>query len=400
MFERFGYTEQIREIFGRGIIVVLTGQRRVGKSSVMRYIINKLSADDKDNVIYIDKEQWEYNGIKDSTDLYDYVQERIVPDKRNCLFIDEVQEIFEFERAVVALQSRRTCEIMLTGSNSKMLSSDLATLLRGRYVEFRIRSLSYSEFLQFHDLPDDRHSLGLYLQWGGLPQLRLLDLQKSGQIEMFLRSIYDTIVLRDLIERQAIRNIPMLRSLLAFVADNVGKQFSARNIANFVKNQKQEASPTAIMNYMEYTCNAFVINRVPRYDIHGKRIFELGDKYYFDDVGLRNIVAGGHRSGDIEKVIENVVYEHLCRMGYDVFVGQIGKAEIDFVAQGPKGTTYIQVAYLLATEETIKREFGNLKLIKDSFPKYVVSMDTMLGYINDGGIRQLYLGDFLKKTEL
>lgn len=400
LFERIGYTDRILDIFGRGAIVVLTGQRRVGKSCVMKYIISKLSENETDNVIYIDKEDFKFAKIIDSNDLYSYVNDHIVEGKRNCLFIDEVQMITDFERTVLSFQSTGTCEIMITGSNSKMLSGDLATVLRGRYVEFRIRSLNYVEFLQFHNLQDNKEALDSYLQWGGLPQLKYADFDKPDQAKLFLRSIYDTVVLRDVVERQTIRNIQILKSLLMFVSDNIGKQFSARSIANFIKSLKLEASITAITNYMSYLCDAYIINSVPRFDIHGKRIFELGDKYYFDDVGLRNVIATGDRSHDIEKVLENVVYQHLCRMGYEVFVGQAGKAEIDFVARGNDSVAYVQVCYLLATEETYNREFGNLKLIKDSFPKYVVSMDTALGYINDDGIRQLYIGDFLKKTKL
>ena len=387
-------------MFGRGMIVALTGQRRVGKSCVMRRIYNHVAEDKENNIIYIDKEKTSFDAIANYQDLEEYVNKNIIEGKENYLFIDEVQEIAEFEKAILSIQSNETCQIMITGSNAKMLSGELATRLRGRYIAYRIQGLCYEEFLIFHGLEDNDESLNLFLQYGGLPQLRNLGLENTDLVEDYLDNVYNTIVLRDVIERENIRNIPLLRTLLKFVSDNIGKQFSARSIVNFLKSQNTDTSAKMILTYLEYLNNAYIIDRVGRYDIHGKKLFELGDKFYFEDLGIRNHIIGGNRRFDIEKVMENAVYNHLARLGYKIYVGQMFKAEIDFVAEKSDGIVYVQVTYLLASEDTIEREFGNLKLIKNSHPKYVVSMDRMYTPTNIDGIKHIHLRDFLKMQSL
>ena len=400
ILERIGYSERIERMFGRGFIVALTGQRRVGKSCVMRRIFNHVAENENNHVIYIDKEKTSFDAIVNYRDLETYVKEHVVEDRDNFLFIDEVQEISEFEKAILSIQSDESCQIMITGSNAKMLSGELATRLRGRYVSYRIRGLCYEEFLTFHGLQDDDAALNFYLQYGGLPQLRNLGLDNVDLIDDYLDNVYNTIVLRDVIERENIRNIPLLRTLLKFISDNIGKQFSARSIVNFLKSQNTDTSAKVILSYLEYLSNAYIIDRVNRFDIHGKKLFELGDKFYFEDLGIRNHIIGGNRQFDIEKVMENVVYNHLARLGYTIYVGQMFKTEIDFVAEKADSMVYVQVTYLLASPETIEREFGNLRLIKDSHPKYVVSMDRMYGKTNVDGIKHVHLRDFLKMTVL
>ena len=400
ILERKGYSDRIERMFGRGMIVALTGQRRVGKSYVMRRIYNRLEENKENHMIYIDKEKTVFDEIANYKDLEAYVANNIEEGKDNYLFIDEVQEIAEFEKAILSIQSDETCQIMITGSNAKMLSGELATRLRGRYISYRIRGLCYEEFLTFHNLEDNDESLNLYLQNGGLPQLRNFGLDNTDLVEDYLDNVYNTIVLRDVIERENIRNIPLLRTLLKFISDNIGKQFSARSIVNFLKSQNTETSAKMVLTYLEYLSNAYIIDRVGRYDIHGKRLFELGDKFYFEDLGIRNHIIGGNRRFDIEKVMENVVYNHLSRLGYKVYVGQIHKAEIDFVAEKKDSMVYVQVTYLLASDATVEREFGNLKLIQDSHPKYVISMDKMYSQANIDGIKHLQLRDFLKMTTL
>ena len=387
-------------MFGRGMVVVLTGQRRVGKSCVMRRICEKYSQDPANNVIYIDMEKTAFSGISDYKALEQYVVERLDKERDNHLFVDEVQEIDGFEKAVLSLQSDGDCQIMLTGSNAKMLSGELATRLRGRYMSYRIHGLDYLEFLEFHGLADTDDSLNLFLQYGGLPQLRQLGLENTDLVDDYLENVLNTIVLRDIIERESIRNVPLLRTLVRFISDNIGKQFSARSIVGVLKAQNTEASANMVLNYLDYLCNAYIIDRVGRYNIHGKKILELGDSFYFEDLGLRNHIIGGNRRFDIEKVMENAVYRHLLRLGYTVYIGMLHKAEIDFVAEKQGSTVYVQVCYPLASEETVEREFGNLKMIKDSHPKYVVSMDRMYGVTNIDGIRHLHLRDFLKQQSL
>lgn len=400
LIERSNYTERIERAFGKGVIVALTGQRRVGKSCIMAQVMRHIGSLPQANVVYLNKEKNEFDDIRDYNDLLGFVNGRLSKDKDNYLFIDEIQDIDGFERALRSLQADDACQIMVTGSNAKMLSSELTTYLSGRHIDYHIHSLGYEEFLLFHKMPDGDEALTAYLQYGGLPQLGRMGLDDRELVDDYLESVYSTILLKDIVERGQIRNVSLLKTLVRFMADNIGKLFSATSIVNFLKGQRVDTSAKVILNYLDLLCDAYIINRVSRYDIHGKRIFELGDKYYFEDLGLRNHIVGGNRSADIEKVMENAVYLHLLRMGYKVYVGQLHKTEIDFVAEKSGSTVYVQVAYLLASQETINREFGNLKLIDDNHPKYVISLDRMMGSVNADGIRHIYLRDFLKMRTL
>ena len=400
LIERSNYTERIERAFGKGVIVALTGQRRVGKSCIMAQVMRHIGSLPQANVVYLNKEKNEFDGIRDYNDLLGFANGRLSKEKDNYLFIDEIQDIDGFERALRSLQADDACQIMVTGSNAKMLSSELTTYLSGRHIDYHIHSLGYEEFLLFHKMPDGYEALTAYLQYGGLPHLGRIGLDDRELVDDYLESVYSTILLKDIVERGQIRNVSLLKTLVRFMADNIGKLFSATSIVNFLKGQRVDTSAKVILNYLDLLCDAYIINRVSRYDIHGKRIFELGDKYYFEDLGLRNHIVGGNRSADIEKVMENAVYLHLLRMGYKVYVGQLHKTEIDFVAEKSGSTVYVQVAYLLASQETINREFGNLKLIDDNHPKYVISLDRMMGSVNADGIRHIYLRDFLKMRTL
>ena len=390
-------------LFGDKSNYILVGIRRAGKSYLLyQDIQTRLNKGEQSaqDILYINFEDERLSSLKAEelgTILDSYME--LYPGKQPFVYLDEIQNIEGWEKFARRLADSQY-RVMITGSNAKMLSGELATRLRGRYIAYRIRGLCYEEFLTFHELKDDDASLNLYLQYGGLPQLRSLGLENTDLVEDYLDNVYNTIVLRDIIERENIRNIPLLRTLLKFVSDNIGKQFSATSIVKFLKSQNTETSAKMILTYLEYLSNAFIIDRVNRYDIHGKRLFELGDKFYFEDLGIRNHIIGGNRRFDIEKVMENAVYIHLCRMGYKVYVGQMYKAEIDFVAEKADSVAYVQVTYLLASEETVEREFGNLKLIKDSHPKYVISMDRLYSQTNIDGIKHIHLRDFLKMTTL
>ena len=396
IINRPDYTDKVLRLFGKGFIIALTGQRRVGKSFIMKQVINLLSANDNNNIIYVDKEDELFHSISTHTELTQYVKEHLLTDKTNYLFIDEVQNIKEFELTLRSLHSQEACEIVITGSNAKMLSSELSTYLSGRCVEYYIQSLDYTEFLEFHQLPDNNQSLISYLTNGGMPQLYRIGLQEEDLVNDYLQNVYNTIILKDIVEREEIRNVPLLKNLVRFVSDNVGKPFSATNIVNYLKSQRVDSSTKVIINYLDYLCNAFIIHRVSRYDIHGKRLFEVNDKYYFEDIGIRNSLVQGGLAQSMEKVIENAIYLHLIRLGYNVTVGYLQKAEIDFVATKGEHTIYVQATYLLANEETVTREFGNLALIKDNFPKYVVSMDSLYSGTNFQGIYHMHLRDFLR----
>ena len=392
---RQDYIQEIEKYLGKGLIIVLVGQRRVGKSYMLRLLHDLKAIDPANNVILIDKEKRQFDFIKTYQDLNAYIDKHMVAGKHNFIFIDEVQDIAEFERSVRSFITEPDVDVIITGSNARMLSGDLATLIGGRYKEIHIQPLSYLEFLTFHQLEDNDESLGKFVSCGGLPGLVVMGLDEEV-VRNYQMDIYHTVLLKDVVIRNRIRNVPFLENLVGFVADNTGKLISANSIAKFMKSQGTPVTAGIVLDYLSYLCESYMVNKVPRYDIHGKRLFENNDKFYFEDHGIRNAVAGGTRVGDIEKVLENVVYQQLIRLGYTVRVGQLQAGEIDFVCTRPTGErAYIQVTYLVAEEETRQREFGNLMAIKDNYPKYVISMSPLVTRQNEDGIIHLHLRRFL-----
>lgn len=389
------YLAQITRYLGKDTIIILTGQRRVGKSCILRLFKEEVENNDDVNIIYINKEKKEFDAIKNYTDLNAFIDERIEAEKMNYILVDEVQDIESFEKSLRSYYEDSNIEIIVTGSNSKMLSSDLSTLIGGRYKEIYVHGLSYAEFMEFHQLPDSDETLAKYVQLGGLPGLLKMGLDEQDASE-YQTDVYHTVLLKDVIMRNQIRNAPFLENLVRFLADNVGKIISATSIAKYMKSQGENVTSTVVMNYIKFLCDAYIIHKVHRYDIHGKRLFESNDKYYFTDHGIRNTLAGGTHEGDIEKVIENIIYTHLQRLGYDVTVGQLQAGEIDFVCSKPNGDRiYVQASYLIVDEATRNREFGNLRAIKDNYPKYVVSMTPLVTRSDDNGITHLHLRRFL-----
>ena len=385
------YIDKIEKYLGKETIIVLVGQRRVGKSCILKMIRDDKMADSCNNVIYIDKEKWQYDTIQTYQDLNEYIEKHWDKDKHNYILIDEVQDIREFERSVRSFRTEPNTDIVITGSNAKMLSNELSTLIGGRYKEIYIQSLSYNEFLEFHNLPDNDESLSLYIQYGGMPGLAKIGLEEDDARE-YQTDIYHTVLLKDVIMRNQIRNVPFLENLVRFLADNIGKLISANSIAKYMKSQGESITSTLVINYISFLCEAYILHKVNRYDIHGKRIFENNDKFYFEDNGVRNAIAGGTREGDIEKVIENIIYQHLIRLGYQVYVGQLQAGEIDFVCTKPEGQrVYVQASYIIAEQATREREFGNLRSIKDNYPKYVISMTPLLAKNDDDGITHIHL---------
>ncbi len=396
IISRTDYAKRIDTWLGKEQIIVLVGQRRVGKSFVMKDFVARHKEDPDSNIIYIDKEKKAFNFIRNYEDLNAYIDEHFVADSHNYILIDEVQDIEGWEHSVRSYRTEEDTDVIITGSNSKMLSGELSTLLGGRYEEIHIQSLSYLEFLEFHTLEDSEESLWLYLNYGGLPGLRNIGLDNEDMVGEYLSGVLNTIMLKDVIERHTIRNIPFLNNLIAFMADTVGKLNSASSIAKYMKSQGQDISTNVVLNYMSYFNEAFLTYSAGRYDIHGKKLLESNDKCYFGDVGLRNFIAGGERSNDIEKIMENVVYLHLLRLGYEVKVGQLRAGEIDFVCSKTGKKAYVQVSYLIANDETRKREFGNLRLIGDDYPKYVISASPLLKRSDDQGVTHIHIREFLK----
>lgn len=394
---RSSYMDKIEKHLGKETIIVLVGQRRVGKSYMMKMVREKKMKDSGNNVIYIDKEKREFDNIQTYQDLNKYLDEHFAADKHNFILIDEVQDIKEFERSVRSFRTEPNTDIIITGSNARMLSNELSTLIGGRYKEIYIQSLSYNEFLEFHQLADSDEALARYIQYGGLPGLAKIGLDEDDARE-YQMDIYHTVLLKDVIMRNKIRNVPFLENLVRFLADNTGKLISANSIAKYMKSQGESITSTLVINYISFLCEAYILHKVNRYDIHGKRIFENNDKFYFDDNGVRNAIAGGTREGDIEKVIENIIYQHLIRLGYQVYVGQLQAGEIDFVCTKPEGQrVYVQASYIIAEQATREREFGNLRSIKDNYPKYVISMTPLLAKNDDDGITHIHLRKFLRE---
>ena len=392
---RQSYLEKIERYLGRDTIIILTGQRRIGKSYILRLFRDKVSKDAGSNVIFIDKEKNEFDDIKTYKDLNAYIDERRNRAKKNYILVDEIQDIAEFEKSVRSYYEEPDVEIVVTGSNSKMLSGDLSTLIGGRYKEICVQALSYEEFMLFHTLPDSDDTLAKYIRFGGLPGLVKIGLDEQDAREYQL-DVYHTVLLKDVVMRNKIRNVPFLENLVRFLADNTGKIISANSIAKYMKAQGESVTSTVIINYTKNLSDAYLIHKVNRYDIHGKKLFESNDKFYFEDNGLRNTLAGGSREGDIEKVIENVIYNHLVRLGYEVTVGQLQAGEIDFVCNKPEGQrVYVQVSYLIADDATRAREFGHLQAIKDNYPKYVISMTPLVDRQDSDGITHLSLRRFL-----
>lgn len=374
----------------------MIGHRRVGKSYILFQLMELIIEEEKNaNIIYINKEDIEFVDITSYKELNEYITVRLVDNRRNYIFVDEIQEIEDFQIAIRSLALDDNNDIYITGSNSQMFSSDLANELGGRYVEFRIYSLSYLEFLDFHDLPNNDESLEKYTRFGGLPYLIHLPMDESVVME-YIRSVYSTIVLRDVIKRKKIRNTEFLEQLIRFLANNIGSLFSSKSISDFLKSQKVNISPSQVSEYADSLVEAFIVHRVGRYDIVGKRLFERGEKYFFENMGIRNSIAG-YKPQDRAKRLENLVCNHLLYCGYDVKVGTLATEEIDFVCTRDRETVYVQVAIELSSPTTIAREFGNLLKIKDNYTKIVVSGEHSFEDSYEG-VEHIYIRDFLSST--
>lgn len=393
--KRDGYIKRITPYIGKPIIKVLTGQRRVGKSYILLQLCDEIKAmDNKANTIFINCELEEFRDVKKSEQLYSYVNSKLINDCANYLFIDEVQEINFFQDALRSLLAEKKCDIYCTGSNANILSSELATYLSGRYIEFDIHSLSYQEFLQFHKLSNSQDSLTKYLTFGGMPFLIHLELT-SSQVFEYLSNVYSTILLKDVVEKEKIRNVAFLENLVQYISDNIGSLFSSNNISKYLKSQQIQMSPQLIINYLKGLTNAYIIHKIVRADIKGLKIFEIGEKYYFEDLGLRNVIIGLNISSEIHKLMENAVYLHLIQSGYKVHVGKLDDKEIDFVAAKDGKRIYIQVTLTAMDSKTHEREFGNLMEINDNYPKYVIALNDLILGDDIKGVQYCNLADFL-----
>ena len=389
------YKNRIEKYLGKEIIKVLIGQRRVGKSYLLLQIIDCIKEQFSDaNIIKIDLELNEFEFITQQKQLYDYIKSKSEISKQNFVLIDEIQLVPEFEKALRSLLAEGGYDIYCTGSNAYLLSGEIGTFLGGRYIEIPVYALNYNEFLQFHELRHSSHSIEKYLKYGGLPYLIHLDLIDEVVFD-YLKNINQSILYRDVISRFQVRNVDFLERLIRYLANETGNIVSARNIQKYLKSQQIPISINAVLNYLDHLNAAMLISKVRRSDIQGKRVFEVGEKYYFNDIGIRNAISG-FSPFDLGQIIENAVYLHLKTIGYSILVGKQEEREVDFIAERNGEKQYFQVALRIEEKDTMKREFGNLLAIKDNFPKYVITLDDYSGTSYEG-IQHLPLQEFLHK---
>jgi predicted AAA+ superfamily ATPase len=389
------YLNKALSFKGISLIKVFTGQRRTGKSYLLHMVADAIvQMEPHANIIFFDMELMEFATLNKATELYAQVKSKLKEGVANYLFIDEVQEIEDFEQALRSLLNEQVVDIWCTGINASVLSGELADRLSGRFVEIPVHSLSYPEFLKFHSVNNDNSSLQLYMKFGGLPNLIHLPLTDEVVFD-YLKTINATVMLKDVVKRHEVRNVAMLENLMRFLADNTGSLFSANSISKFMKAQGQKISVAILTNYIQYALDAFYLAKVQRIDLQGKRHFETNEKYYFEDHGLRNAWIG-YQPMHINKLIENIVFKHLLVNGYRMFVGISAAYEVDFIAEKDNKKLYVQCAYLMESEQTRQHEFRTLLSIRDNFPKLVVTMDEPSGG-NIEGVEHWHLRDFLSR---
>lgn len=394
IIERPIYMNRIIPYVGKGMIKVLTGQRRVGKSFILKSVARYIrEIDPFGNIIIINLEDFAFSHVTDERSLYDEIAARLKRGTKNYIFIDEVQEVDGFEKVVRSLILDPGNDVYITGSNSRILSSEISTSLAGRRIEVQVHPLSYSEFLTFHKMEDSDNALTEYLRFGGLPYL--VNLPERDTWNEYISGITDAVVYRDIVSRHSLRNNDFLQRLLMFMADNIGQLFTAKRIADYLKSQRISSSVGSVLTYAGYVEEAFIVNRSRRWDIEGKRFFEIGEKFFFEDLGIRNSIVG-FRPHDISGLMENAVYNHLRIRGCEVNIGVLaGGKEIDFVAEKNGEKLYVQVALSVSDNATSEREYGNLESIPDNYQKIVVTYrDSFPNTLK--GIRTLTLREFLK----
>ena len=395
------YINEIKKFINKPIVKVITGMRRSGKSIILKLLSQELIENgvEKENIIEINFESLMFSELTEFKKLYIYIMEKAQElQGKVYIFLDEIQEVEHWEKAINSLMVDLDCDIYITGSNANLLSSELATYIAGRYVEIKVYPLSFKEYIEFAKVENPSQTLSneeyfeQYLKFGGLPAIHNFDYDKDT-IYQYLEDIYNSVLLKDVIARNGIRDIELLERIVLYVLDNIGNTFSAKNISDFLKSQGRKLSRETVYNYLKALENAYIISRVQRYDIKGKSILETQEKFYLTDLGLRHTKLG-YRANDIAGYLENIIYLELLRRKYTVNIGKLGTKEIDFIGTLRDEKLYIQVTYLLASPETIEREFSPLKSVQDNYPKYVLSMDNLENYNIDGIIREKII-DFL-----
>lgn len=400
MIMREKYMRQIRDFMDKPVIKVITGMRRCGKSALLELTRLELASRSvpPENIITINFESLRYEALKEYRALYAAISAKAREAAgRLYILLDEIQEVAAWEQVVNSLRVDFDCDLYITGSNARLLAGELATLLAGRYVEIRVYPLDFKEYLDFAAANEAESNLSApeqfanFLRFGGLPGIHQMKWEEA-RITQYLHDIYNSVLLKDVIERNRIRDTALLESVILYLMDNIGNTFSAKTISDFLKNQGRKLSTETVYNYLKALENAFLIHKVTRFDLKGKRMLETQEKYYLSDFGLRNAVLG-YRDNDISGLLENIVYLELLRRGYTVAIGKRDTAEIDFVANRREERLYLQICYVLTPENT-EREFAPLEAIPDNYEKIVLSTDTLLS-VNRGGIRQKNIVDYL-----
>jgi predicted AAA+ superfamily ATPase len=401
MIERSKYINKVKPFMDKPVIKVITGIRRCGKSTLLTQLIKLLESQQiqKNQLIYINKELFEFDAIQNYKQLYEHIKNSIDDSsKKHYIFIDEIQEIESWERTINSLLAEGNFDIYVTGSNARLLSSEIATLLSGRYVEFKVQTLSFSEFKIILNSKTQTHQnsdFELYLKYGGFPGIHHMELDDSV-IKQYLQSIYSTVLLKDVIVRNNLRDAAMLDAIGKYLVDNCGNITTAKSISDYMKSQQRKVSVDTVLNYIQYSCDALIFEKINRFDVKGKRLLETFEKYYMADIGFR-FAKLGYTPQAISGQLENIVLLELQARDYLVTIGKVDEKEIDFIATKGNEKIYIQVCTTLADQKVIDREYASLEAVDDHFPKYVLSLDS--GFeTHSSGIKWMNIEEFLLAT--
>jgi predicted AAA+ superfamily ATPase len=404
MISRPIYLKQLKSFINKPQIKIITGIRRSGKSTVLNLLKETLlsSGVREIQLISLNFESFAFSEFTTAQKLYDFVKGKIQPSQKTYLLLDEIQEVDDWEKVVNSLMVDFDMDIYITGSNSHLLSSELATYLAGRYVEISVFTLSFREFLDFrkHYLPEEETTANpftAYLRMGGFPVIHNVNYDEESAYKV-VRDIYSSVILRDTVQRYKIREVELLERVIRYAFDNIGNTFSGKNVADYFKNQQRKTDINTIYNYLHALEGAFILYRVPRYDIKGKEILKTQEKFYASDVSLIYATMG-YRDRMISGILENIVFLELKRRGYEVYIGKLDNKEIDFIAEKQGDRVYIQVAYKLESSQTIEREYSPLLQVADQYPKYVITMDDFWKDTIEG-VRHLHITDFLLSDNL
>ncbi len=399
MLKRELYLSRIRGFYDSNLVKILVGIRRCGKSVILNQIIDELKEKgiDQSHILYINFEFIEFEELQDYKKLYDYVKEHMKDKDMYYVFFDEIQNVDNFEKVINSLRaSLDNISIFVTGSNSKLLSDEISTVLSGRYVSFQIYPLNYREYVALAGKePEAEETFWDYVKWGGLPNR--IQFTEENNIKDYLHSVFDSIILRDVVDRLGLKDTALFNLILQYIIDTTGREFSASNIIAFLKREGRELSTGTLYHYLDALGKALIIKKVYRYDIHGRAMLKTLNKYYMTDLGIAQIK---NHNFEVNRTfaIENIVYNELLTRGYDIYIGKTSKGEIDFVARKDEKVNYIQVAYLLADEKVMDREFGAFDAVRDNFPKYVITLDKT--DFSRNGIVHMNMIDFLMGEEL